>query len=302
MIRDAGAPMVRDEAINLAEIGSILWQNKWVLIISTLVTAIAAVIYAFVATEWYRADVLLKLAEQKQSQGLLGQLGDLGGLASLAGLDVNDNKSAEPIAVLKSREFIGAFIEDQNLLPLFFPSKWDASAKRWKSPDIKKQPDVRDGIKYFSKRVFNVTEDRKTGLITVAVQWTDPNTAATWANMLVERVNDLMRKRALTKSEENVDYLKQELTASNVVMLQQSIGRVLESELQKLLLAKAEKEYSFRILDHAQVPKWRSWPDRPLVASVTPIVGLVLAMFFVVSRHVIRRNRARLSNGQAPGQ
>jgi uncharacterized protein involved in exopolysaccharide biosynthesis len=281
----------RDEAINLFDIGAILWQNRKVLIIATMVSLALGLIYAFAATQWYRADVLLKLAESKQSQGLLSQLGDLGGLASLAGLDVNDNKSAEPIAVLKSRELIGAFIEDQDLLPLFFPDKWDASAKRWKTSDLKKQPDVRDGIKYFNKRVFNVIEDRKTGLITLAIQWTDAKTAAAWANMLVERVNDLMRKRALALSEANVAYLKQELTASNVVMLQQSIGRVLESELQKLLLAKAEKEYSFRILDHAQEPKWRSWPDRPLIISTAPVVGLILAIFFVVSRHIIRRNR-----------
>jgi uncharacterized protein involved in exopolysaccharide biosynthesis len=302
MIQDAKRQIDREDAINLAEIGSILWQNKSVLVAAILLSLVAALTYSYTATEWYRADVLLKLAEAKQSQGLLGQLGDLGGgLASLAGLDVNDNKSAEPIAVLKSREFTGAFIDDQNLLPLFFPRKWDASANRWKSPDVKKQPDVRDGIKYFSERVYNVTEDRKTGLITLAIQWKDPKLAAKWANMLVDRMNDLMRKRALTVSEDNVNYLKQELTTSNVVMLQQSIGRVLESELQKLLLAKAEKEYSFRILDHAQVPKWRSWPDRPLIISASPVVGLILAMFFVVSRHIIRRNRALSRNLQPLG-
>jgi LPS O-antigen subunit length determinant protein (WzzB/FepE family) len=282
----------RDNAINLVEIGHILWKNKSFLIIATIVSAVGALIYCFAATEWFRADVLLKLAETKQSQGLLSQLGDLSGLANLAGLDVNDNKSAEPIAVLKSREFIGAFIEDQNLLPLFFPRKWDASAKHWKSSDPKKQPDVRDGIKYFDERLFSVTEDRKTGLVTLAVRWTDAKIAAIWANMLVERVNDLMRQRALTVSQGNVDYLKHELTSSNVVMLQESIGRVLEAELQKLLLAKAEKEYAFRILDHAMTPKWRAWPDRPLIMSVTPVLGLILAMFFVVSRHMIRRNRA----------
>jgi uncharacterized protein involved in exopolysaccharide biosynthesis len=294
--------MDRDEALNLVEIGSILWLNKWVLIVAALVSVAGALIYAYAATEWYRADVVLKLAETKQSQGILGQLGDLGGLASLAGLDVNDNKSAEPIAVLKSREFKGAFIEDQNLLPLFFPRKWDAAANRWNTSDVKRQPDVRDGIKYFTERLFSVTEDRKTGLITLAVRWKEPQVAAAWANMLVERVNDLMRTRALKVSEDNVSYLKQELAASNVVALQQAMGHVLESELQKLLLAKGNKEYSFRILDHAQIPKWRVWPDRPLIVSVAPVIGMLLAMFFVVSRHIIRRNRTLSTHSGVAGQ
>jgi uncharacterized protein involved in exopolysaccharide biosynthesis len=298
---NAGESTSRDDAMNLAEIGSILWQNKGLLIGAVLVSAAIGLIYAYTATQWYKADVLLKLSETKQSQGLLGQLGDLGGLASLAGLDVNDNKSAEPIAVLKSREFTGAFIEDQHLLPLFFPKKWDASTNRWKSSNPKDQPDVRDGIKFFMKRLYNVTEDRKTGLITLAIQWTDPKIAAAWANILVDRDNDLMRQRALTVSEGNVTYLEHEIESTNVVMLQQSIGHVLESELQKLLVAKGDKEYTFRILDHAQVPKWRSWPDRPLVVSVAPIVGLIIAIFFVVSRHIIRRNRAAAAKPGAPG-
>ncbi len=298
----AGEGIDRDEALNLLEIASILWQNKWVLIVVALVSVAGALIYAYSATEWYRADVVLKLAETKQSQGILGQLGDLGGLASIAGLDVNDNKSAEPIAVLKSREFIGAFIEDQDLLPLFFPNKWDASTKRWKTSDVRKVPDVRDGIKYFTERLFSVSEERKTGLITLAIRWKEPKVAAAWANMLVERVNDLMRTRALKVSGDNVNYLKQELAASNLVVLQQAMGHVLESELQKLLLAKGNREYSFRILDHAQIPKWRVWPDRPLIVSVAPVIGLLLAMFFVVSRHIIRRNRTLSTHSRVAGQ
>jgi uncharacterized protein involved in exopolysaccharide biosynthesis len=287
-----GEPANSDQAMDLIEIWFIVWRHKWVVIATIALCVGLALIYALKADSWYRAEVLLKLAESKQSQGLLGQLGGgVGGLASLAGLDVGSNKSAEPIAVLKSRELAGAFIEDQNLLPMFFADKWDVSGQRWKSSDVEKQPDIRDGIKYFQQTVLKVLEDRKTGLITVTVDWTDAKIAATWANLLIERVNDRMRHRALTEGESSMRYLKQELAATNVVPLQQSIGRVIETQLQQLILAKSNDEYAFRIIDHAQVPKWRDHPHRAVIVAMAFIAGGAVSSVFLIARHVFRRMR-----------
>jgi uncharacterized protein involved in exopolysaccharide biosynthesis len=279
----------RDEAMNFVEILFIVWQNKWLLIVTTAICVGLSLIYVFTARDWYRADVLLKLADTKSVQGLSGQLGGLGGLVGLAGIDLGENKSAEPVAILKSREFIGSFIEDQNLIPVFFAHEWDVSGNRWKTSDITRHPDIRDAVRYFNGRILKVVEDKKTGLITLTIEWTDAKTAATWANLLVERVNDRMRQRALTEGETTMMYLKQELIATTVVTLQQSIGRVLEGELQKLALAKANKEFAFRILDHAQVPKWRSRPQPLLIVPAAFLLGVIASIGFLISRHVVRR-------------
>jgi uncharacterized protein involved in exopolysaccharide biosynthesis len=295
----AGQQSDGDEALNLFEIGAILWANKWLLMAATAASVGLSLAYVFTARDWYRAEVLLKLADTKQTQGLLGQLGGgLGGLASLAGIDLGDNKSAEPIAVLKSREFAAAFIEDKNLLPVFFAKKWDASAKRWKSSAPDKRPDIRDGIRYFEKTIYSVQEDKKTGLITVSVEWTDAATAATWANVLVQRANDRMRQRAIAEAESSMTYLTQELAASTVVTLEQSIGRVIEIELQKLTLAKVNDEYAFRVIDHAQVPKWHDSPNRPLIVAAAFIIGLGISSIFVVSRYIVRRDPTLRRNTQ----
>jgi uncharacterized protein involved in exopolysaccharide biosynthesis len=292
----AGGQLDRDEGLNLFEMGALLWANRRILIITTAVLVGLSLIYVFVARDWYRAEVLMKLADQKQNQGLLGGLsgGGLGGLASLAGLDIGgENKSAEPLAVLKSREFAEAFIKDLDLLPVFFYRKWDASAKRWKSSDIDEQPDIRDGIKYFERTVLTVKEDKKTGLITLSVDWTDPATAAAWADLLVERANDRMRQRAIADADGSLRYLKQELAAATVLALQQSIARVLEIDLQKLALANADKEYTFRVIDHAQVPKrkWVDHPHRVLIVLGAFLLGVMGSGAFVVARDGVRRRR-----------
>jgi uncharacterized protein involved in exopolysaccharide biosynthesis len=295
----AGGQPDRDEGPNLFEVGALLWANRRILIATTVVMVGLSLIYVAVARNWYRAEVLMKLADQRQNQGLLGGLsgGALGGLASLAGIDFGgETKSAEPLAVLKSREFAESFIKDLNLLPVFFRHDWDASAKRWKSPDMDKQPDIRDGIRYFEKNILTIKEDKKTGLITLSVDWTDPATAAAWADLLVERANDRMRQRAIADADGSLRYLKQELAAATVLALQQSIARVLEFDLQKLALANADKEYAFRVIDHAQVPKrkWVEHPHRVLIVLGAFLLGVLGSGAFVLARDGVRRRRAEL--------
>ena len=301
----AGGQLDRDEGLNLFEMGALMWANRRILIITTAVMVGLSLVYDFVARDWYRAEVLMKLADQKQNQGLLGGLSGsgLGGLASLAGIEIGgENKSAEALAVLRSREFAEAFIKDLNLLPVFFYRDWDASAKRWKSSEIDKQPDIRDGIKYFEKAILTVKEDKKTGLITLAVDWTDPATAAAWADLLVERANDRMRQRAIADADGSVKYLKQELAGATVLALQQSIARVLEIDLQKLALANADKEYTFRVIDHAQVPKrkWVDHPHRVLIVLGAFLLGVMGSGAFVLARDGVRRRRILRAESRPP--
>src|SRR5688572_7688779 len=69
-----------DEGLDWAELWSTLWRSKWPIIATTAIFTLAAVAYALLATEWYRAEVLLAPASAKSTEGLAGQLGGLGGL------------------------------------------------------------------------------------------------------------------------------------------------------------------------------------------------------------------------------
>ena len=274
-----------DDEINLRELWDILWQGKWLIIAMTVAFAVASVLYALAQTEWYRAEVLLAPAEERSTQGLGGQLG---GLAALAGVSVGGGGSAEALAVLRSREFARAFIDDLELVPLFFHKQWDAANGGWLGDDPEDWPEIRDAIRYFRDNVLNVSEERDTGLVTLAVEWTDPEIAADWARELVVRLNERLRERALKEAETNVAYLHAELAQTSVVTLQQSIGRLLESELQKLMLARGNEEFAFRVIDGASPPKERVRPKRALIAMVGTMLGGMLAVFGVFLLHALR--------------
>lgn len=273
-----------DQEVSLRQLWAILWRRKLTIIFSTAIFAAAAVVYALLATEWYRADVLLAPVEERSAPSIGGQLG---GLAALAGVTVESGDSVEAVATLESRDFIRSFIEDFDLLPILFADRWDSESKRWLVEEQDDEPDIRDAVTHFLQNVLDVEEDRQTGLVTLTIDWVDPVLAADWADTLVRRLNARLRERALREAEANVEYLQGELLQTSVVTLQQSISRLLESELQKLMLARGNEEFAFRIIDGAVPPKDPVRPKRVLVVAIGVLVGGMLGVFFVFLAHVV---------------
>jgi len=268
-----------DDRISLRELWERLWQGRLTIIAITASFAAGSIAYALLATEVYRAEVLVAPAED-QSMPMLG--GQLSGLAALAGVSVGGGSEAEPLAVLKSRDFARKFIEDFGLLTVFFEDDWDAENEAWLVDDPADAPDIRDAIKYFQEKVLKVSEERTTGLVTIAVEWTDPEVAATWADVLVRRLNDRLRERALQEAETNVAYLSQEMAKSSLVAMQQSIGQLLQTELQKLMLARGNEEFAFKVVDPAIAPKQRIRPKRSMIAIIGTFLGGLVGAFVVL--------------------
>jgi uncharacterized protein involved in exopolysaccharide biosynthesis len=142
--------------------------------------------------------------------------------------------------------------------------------------------------------VRKVDEESSTGLVTLSIDWRDPELAASWANLLAVRLNDHMRQRALAEAEANVKYLRHEFETTPIVALQQSISSLLENEMQKLMLARGNAEFAFRVIDRAEVPRVESKPRRVLIVVLATFLGGMLSVFVVFIRDVVR-NRPRVA-------
>jgi len=283
-----------DGSGGLLSLWQTLWRGKWTIIIASALAGLLAIAYALMADKWYRAELLMIAAEAPAGRsGLADQLGGLGGIASLAGISIGSKSNAEPLGILRSRQFISDFIRDRQLLPVLFPDDFNTAGQcRW--ADKNNCPDMHDAFKRFSEKVLDVIEDKKTGLVTVSVDWHDPSVAANWANSLIERLNERMRQRAMEEAEASVGYLKVELEKASIVPLQQSVGRLLQGELQKAMLARVTKEFAFRVLDRAEAPKWRVWPKRAqIVLFAVFLMGLLSSIGVLVTNN-LREQRARL--------
>lgn len=284
---------VAEDEVNLLDLWRVLVSFKWLILAVTLVTTAASAAIAWWMPPIYRAEVTLAPVSPEEGGRLSALAGELGGIASLAGINIGSggNSVDRVIAVLKSREFTDAFIQDEKLLPVLFSGVWDSQKKIWLVEDPKNAPTLRKAYQIFDNNIRTITQDKKTGLVTLAIEWKDPQQAALWANLMVERLNRHEQQAAITEAEKSLAYLKDQLAKTSVLEMQQSVYRLIEAQTKNIMLANARDQYAFNIIDRAVVPETKSKPDRKMIVAMGFAAGLLMSILFAVIFSSIKRKR-----------
>lgn len=274
--------------IDLLELWKLLWRNKRLIFLITVLFTTMSVALALWMTPIYQSEVLLAPVTDEDGGKISSLASQYGGLAAMAGINLGGSSSSkeEAVALLKSRALIMKFIEEENLLPELFYKDWDSENMRWdvKSPD--EIPTMWKAYKKFDQDVRSVTEDKKTGLVTLSIEWKDPNLAKKWAISLVERVNEQMRNRATEDAEKSLVYLNQELKRTSSVEVQKAIYGLIESQVKTAMMANIREEYSFKVIDPPAVPDLDDEvkPNKKLIVALALTFGFFGSLFYVIIR------------------
>ena len=157
------------ERLDLLRLWRALSEGRWIIAGCITLAVIAALAYSWLAVDLYEAETLLVPAHEQAEGPLTG----LGGLINVPGLALgNDQGSAEAVAIMQSRKFIGDFIREHDLLPILFAERWDAAKRAWKHGGDE-APELADGVKFFLEHILTVSTDRQTGFVTLAIEWRD---------------------------------------------------------------------------------------------------------------------------------
>jgi LPS O-antigen subunit length determinant protein (WzzB/FepE family) len=283
-----------EDALTLRQLLAIL-RARWMLVTgSALGAAILGFTIGLVMHPVYRSTVLLMPVQSTERQGLLGSmLGNLGssaGLISSLGFGFgNETATTEALAVLQSREFIEEFIRSHNLMPVLYADKWDPQAGRWKA-DVT-PPTSWKAYKLFTRDIMDVSQDKKTNLVTLHIDWTDRLVAAAWANDLVERVNARLRGRAMSDADDTIRYLEQELKNAEAVEIRTALFNMIESQLKIKSVATVRKQYVFKVLDAAAPSDFdvRLRPHKAIYAITGLVIGSILGASIAVLAGAPRR-------------
>lgn len=254
-------------------------------LLTGIVGGVLGLVLAFQMTPIYRAVSVVAIdaqASESMGSGLLG--GQLSGLAGLAGLSLGgSNRRLEYISVLDSRVLADQFIAENGLKFLFFADHWDAVQKRWTA---KKIPSDDDAYLYFSERVKRIDEDRRTGLLTVSIEWKDRQAAARWSKLYVQRANDLLRKRAMQEATSSLEFLDRELAKATTIEIREAMYQLVEAQKKQQMLATVREDYIFHIIDPAVVADEDRFvrPKRLLIAAACAFAGGILGIAFALYR------------------
>jgi uncharacterized protein involved in exopolysaccharide biosynthesis len=238
-------------------------------------TLVGIAIGALRPREYQASTVLSPAAEGNTSRlgGLAALASQYGGLASLAGIDLaGGGKKDESVAVLQSELLTERYIRENNLLPILYAKRLDRSTGKWLTTDPQSVPTLWKANRYF-KTIRGVIEDKKSGLVIVTITWTDPKLATKWAND--------------AECERNIAYLNEQASRTTVIEAQKAIYSLLQTEIDKEMVARGREEYALKVIDPAFVPEKPSSAGPVLLGLLGFGLGCTVAILFVFARKAL---------------
>jgi len=190
----------RDE-INLLELLIVILRRKRLILGMTFASALISVIISLILTPIYRAETRIMPPQSSVNNvaaQLMGQLGEFGSLAG--GMIGEQTSNALYINLLKSRTILDSIIDKFDLMKLY-EEEYRQDARK----------ELLDNL------IPN--EDKKSGVISVAVEDKDPQRAADMANSFIQELKKLTKGLAISKAaQRRLFYEEQMVDAKDELM------------------------------------------------------------------------------------
>ena len=289
------------EEIDLLEFFNILWGAKKTIVILTIISAISSVIYALSIENKYKSEAVLTINSSENTA-----FSQYSGIASLAGIgltNASSDPSIEMIEILKSREFVKHLMQFDKITPKILASKsydrqtgliiydsevYDASTGEWirePSQNTAVIPSHLEVHEAYLKNVLSVSKDKETGLIAMSVEHVSPIFAKDFLNLIIKEANSIKRQKDIDAADKAIVYLELELTKTPVLEIKESIGELLQKQLEIKMIANVNEEYKLETIDSPFIPEKKSYPSRAMICIFLTIVGGIFSVLIVLFRH-----------------
>lgn len=296
-----------EDEIDLKALFYVLLEGKWIILSVTAFVSIVGVIVSLLLPNIYESKALLAPVDAKNS--IARSLGGYGSLAGLAGINLpsgtEEGNSAKAIKKIVSL----SFFEDNILTDIYLPDlmavkSWDPETKKvvydkniyntktnaWVrnySYPQKQIPSAQESYEEFIEEHLSLSEDKKSGFITISIKHQSPYLAKQWAELIVNEVDNFYRIKDKLESEKAVNYLNKQISMTSISEIQKVLAELLQEETQKLTLIEANQFYVFEYIDPPAVMEEKSSPKRALIFILTTILGGMLGILSVLIMHYI---------------
>lgn len=296
---DQQADLLVSDGMTFRELLAVLWDGRWLILIITAVFSVTSVFYSLTLENIYRVETTLTPAGARTSGSPLA--GQLGGAAALIGIDLGsvtgEDRIPNALAVLQSRRFITNFVKSNDFVVALFAGVWDPETGTSSiNPKVYNQetgqwlrgsglPSDLEIYRAFSS-ILNIDRDRSSGVITMSINWRDPQVGAEWLNRLVQEINKQLKDADQAEANNAISFLREQLLSTQLVEMQRVFYELIESQTRVTMLADVREEYIFQVIDPAVVPDERVSPRRSVIAIVGTFAGAILAVLLLLFRHM----------------
>lgn len=184
------------DVFNLFYLLKKLWMKKWLILIIPFLLSLVSVVLTLRMPDLYKATSTVLPVSNDQSS-----MSQYNNLASLAGLNLSSDSSSSLttiMAVLNSRTLKNRIIDDLNLIEVLLVSIPENLSPMYAA------------IEVFSSN-FTAIQDNRSGLITIAFVWSDPEIAAMIVNEVTKTLSSILDEKNLTASSKKLTLIEMQL-------------------------------------------------------------------------------------------
>ena len=296
-----------DDEIDLQELFYALWEGKIIIVSVTTFVSIIVVIFSLLLPNIYESKALLVPVDSSSSiAGALGGYSSLAGLAGVSlptnGVEGNSQKAINKISSL-------SFFENDILPNIYLPdlmafkswssktntvtyddSIYDINSNTWirdYSHPQQQVPSAQESFEIFTSEHMSLSEDKKSGFVTLSIKHESPFIAKQWADLVINQVNAFYRQKDKLESEKALSYLNQQISITNLSEIKEAMAKLMQEETKKLSLIEAKKYYVFDYIDPPAVMEKKSEPKRALISILGFLLGGMLGTISALMWHYL---------------
>jgi len=178
-------------------------------------------------------------------------------------------------------------VEKYKLMPEFFEEEWDPLKKAWKENP---GPTMQDAYLLITENMLNISSEADADVLIVRFDHEDPRFAKIMVDHYLTELSESLREETLKDAAENKRFLEQQLEKTSDPLLKVKISDLLAKEIEKETFARAQKYYSFVVLDPPVAPDLDKEvrPRRALICILSVTVAGFFAIFLAFFKEYIQ--------------
>ena len=266
--------------VGLSDLFSSYLAFKKILLVLAILGGIFGYAVSLFLEPKYEVRALLAPVSDQDELGSLAR--QYGGLASIAGVSLGSGSVTNldlAMATLKSNRFLTEFM---NGLNFSLPSSIDSPVSG--KVDMQPMADSTPLSLAILKERLNIIHDKRTGLVTLTFFHKDPQIAADTLLGLIKAINNTFRLAEVEKLEASIAYLEDKTNTTSKAEIKVVLSNLIQSQLQKLMLAEVNQEYVVTLIDPPLVPNTPKFPD----VMLNSILGFFFPILLFLSIHSVR--------------
>ena len=292
-----------ENQISLKELGDLLWKSKVLIITVSFFFTVFGLLYSINLNNYYKSDAVLFLSQSSGAPGLTASSAANSSLAAVAGINLSSPVSSQgelALETILSRAFLGRIINRKDVLPSLMAAKeysfltntltfneeiYDTKTGKWireMSAPYQAEPSLLEAYKVYTEDIISVRFDKMQGFFYISVVHISPIFAQEFLSLVIDELNESMRKRDLDLANGYLEYLNEEIGRTNLLEMKSSMNNLLQSQLITKMKAKIGKEYVLRVIEPPYIPEEKSSPYRAIITLMWLISGFVISSLWVM--------------------